>query len=131
MAVLEHSLEPPDAAGEPLMMQVLVSVRSLRFLMNLEGHPGGLWRAELVGALKEELAIMEARLRAPVTVRAIPPDVPSPTAVTASVTADDPLMAVQEWNHAVLRAMRNLSMAYGVLMPRLIATREASVPRAS
>ncbi len=113
------------------MMQVVVAPRVLRFLMNLEGHPGGLWRADLLGALREELTIMEARLRAPVTVKAIPAGVPSPTAVIAVVSAEDRGLAVQEWNHAVLRAMRNLSMAHGIAMPRVLSTQEASLPAAS
>lgn len=128
MGLLDHKIDLSDAPGDPLTMQVLVAGKLLRFVLSVDGMPKGLWRGDLRDALREEVAIMEGKLRAPVTVKAVPPGAPSPSAVIGVVTCDDPVMAVKEWNHAVLRALRNLSMAHGLPMPKFLATVEAAMP---
>ncbi|MFM1942274.1 MAG: hypothetical protein RI897_1256 [Verrucomicrobiota bacterium] len=122
MTQLEHTLRPPDADGPPLAMRVSVQNRTLRFVLTFDNQPKGLWRADLPQALSEELAILEAKLKSPVNVAVIPPDLPMPSAIIATVVTEQPQAALVEWNQAVLRALRNLSMAHGIEMPSNLIT---------
>jgi hypothetical protein len=122
MPQLEHTLRPPDAGGPPLIMRVSVQNRTLRFVLTFDNQPKGLWRADLPQALTEELAILEARLKSPVNVSVIPPDLPMPSAIIATIVTEQQQTALAEWNQAVLRALRNLSMAHGIEMPSNLVT---------
>jgi hypothetical protein len=72
--------------------------------------------------LAEELAILESKLKSPVNVSVIPPDLPMPSAIIATVVTEQPQAALVEWNQAVLRALRNLSMAHGIEIPSNLIT---------
>lgn len=90
MPLLEHTLRPPDADAPPLVMRVSVQNRTLRFVLTFDNQPKGLWRTDMPQALAEELAILESKLKSPVNVSVIPPDLPMPSAIIATVVTEQP-----------------------------------------
>jgi hypothetical protein len=126
MSQLEHSIRNPGAEGPPLVTQVVLKDNTLRFVMALGSADKGLWRAHLLETLREELAVGEGRLRAPFNTVSLPPGLPMPTAIVATITTENHAAAIKEWTEAVLRAFRNLAMAHGVDLPGVIATHQVS-----